>query len=623
MNQAHRRGRRVAAATAALLAAFPLVLPAVEQESDPIVVTATRQPTRSNELNSDVSVITRAEIEQAGETTLAQLLARQPGIQYVANGGAGTNASVFIRGTASNQSILLIDGQRVGSATTGSPALSRIPLDQIERIEILRGPASSLYGADAIGGVIQVFTRRGEGPARFNASAGYGSYHTSDTTAGVSGGNESVSYSVQAGYLNTDSFNAIHNRNNLFFNSDLDGYWNRNLSASVAVTPIKGQEFGANVLVSNGTNRYDGNDFTPNGAAKNYNGEQTVGTYSVYARNRIGQLWTSTLRLGRSTDYAKDYVGSVRDASFRTDMNLVTWQNDVKLPMGEALLAAEYNRQKVSSTVDYTVSERTIRSLLAGWNATIDQHRVQANLRRDDNSQFGGENTGAISYGYQFTPDWRAHIAYGTAFRAPTFNELYFPASAFFAGGNPDLKPERAKNAEIGVNWERAGQRLGAILYHNSVSDLIEFRPPTFAPVNVSKALLRGATLTWDGRFPGWSAGVAVDLLDPENDEDGPNKGNQLARRARQQMSSYVTRSLGDWELRAEWQVVGKRYDDPANRVSLGGYGLVNLYVDYRLQPQWTLFVRANNVFDKEYETINDYATAGANVFVGIRYASK
>lgn len=623
MNQAHRRQRRVVRTTAALLAVCSPVLLAGELTNDPIVVTATRQPTRSNELNSDVSVITREEIEQAGETTLAQLLARQPGIQYVANGGAGTNASVFIRGAASNQSILLVDGQRIGSATTGSAALSRIPLDQIERIEILRGPASSLYGADAIGGVIQIFTRRGDGPTRLNASAGYGSYHTSDTTAGVSGGNEWVSYSVQAGYLNTDSFNAINNKQNPFFNRDRDGYWNRNLSASVVITPAKGQEFGASALVSNGTNRYDGNDFTPNGADKNYNAEQTVGTYSVYTRNRIGQSWTSTLRLGRSTDDAKDSIGSTRDASFRTDMNLLTWQNDIKLPIGEALLAAEYNRQKVSGTVDYTVGERTIRSLLGGWNATIGQHRVQANLRRDDNSQFGGENTGSISYGYQFTPEWRAHAAYGTAFRAPTFNELYFPPSAFFAGGNPDLKPERAKNTEFGVNWERAGQRLGAVLYYNSVSDLIEFRPPTFAPVNVSEALLRGATLTWDGRFPGWSAGVAVDLLDPENQEDGPNKGNQLARRARQQVSSYVTRSLGDWELRAEWQVVGKRYDDPANRVSLGGYGLINLYADYRLQREWTLFVRANNIFDKEYETINDYATAGANVFAGVRYAPK
>jgi vitamin B12 transporter len=596
---------------------------AEEQQLDPIVVTATRQATRSNELTSDVSVITREEINQAGDSTLAQLLARQAGVQYVANGGTGTNSGVFIRGAAANQSIVLIDGQRIGSATTGSAALSRIPLDQIERIEILRGPASSLYGADAIGGVIQIFTRSGEGPARVNARTGYGSYNTTDTSVGIAGGTDLVSYSVQAGYVNTDGFNAINNRNSLYYNRDQDGYYNRNLSASFAVRPAKGQEVGVNVLVSNGTNQYDANDFSALGAAKNYSSDQNLGTYSIYSRNRLSEAWNSTLRLGRSTDDTRDYAGNVRDSKFRTDMNLFSWQNDIKLPVGEALLAYEYLKQMVSGTTDYAVTERTINSFLAGWNGNIEQHRLQLNLRRDDNSQFGDQTTGSASYGYQFTPEWRAHVSYGTAFRAPTFNELYFPKSFFFAGGNPNLKPETAKNTEIGVNWEQGSQRASVVVYNNDLTDLIEYRPPTFAPVNVSKALLRGATLTYDGRFSEWGAGVALDFLDPRNEENGPNNGNRLARRAEQQMSSYVSRTLGNWELRGEWQLVGNRYEDPANRIRMGGYGLVNLYADYRLEKDWVFFARANNIFDKDYETASDYSTAGANVFVGVRYAPK
>ncbi len=596
---------------------------AADQQLDPVVVTATRQASRTNELTSDVSVITREEIDQAGETTLAKLLARQPGIQYLANGGAGTNSGVFIRGANTNQSILLIDGQRIVSATTGSPALSRIPLDQIERIEILRGPASSLYGADAIGGVIQIFTRRGEGPTRVNASAGYGSYDTSDTTVGVSGATDLLSYSVQAGYSDTRGFSAIHNKRDINYNPDRDGYDNRNISANLAVRPAKGQEIGVNLLASKGTNQYDANDFSALGAAQNYHSDQSIGSYSIYSRNQLHQAWTSTVRVGRSTDDSTDHVGGVSNGSFRTDMNLASWQNDFRLPVGEALLAAEYTQQKVSGSTDYTVSERTIRSLLAGWNGRIDQHRLQINLRRDDNSQFGGKTTGSAAYGYQFTPEWRAHAAYGTAFRAPTFNELYFPASFFFSGGNPDLQPETAKNAELGVNWEGASQRFAAVLYNNQVSDLIEYRPPTYAPVNVSKALLRGATFTYDGRYADWALGVAVDFLDPRNEETGPNNGNRLARRAEQQMSSFLTRTLGRWELRGEWQLVGNRYEDPANRDRLGGYGLVNLYADYRLQRDWVFFARANNIFDKYYETADNYATAGANVFVGLRYAPK
>ncbi|HNC53134.1 MAG TPA: TonB-dependent receptor [Accumulibacter sp.] len=609
--------------SATIAASFPIALRAEEQQLDPIVVTATRQATRVNELNSDVSVVTREEIEQAGETTLAELLARQPGIQYVANGGVGSNSSVFIRGASPNQSIVLIDGQRISSATTGSAALSRIPIDQVERIEILRGPASSLYGADAIGGVIQIFTRSGEGPMRVNASTGYGSYNTSDSTVGVSGGTELLSYSMQAGYTNTNGFNTIRDRNNISYNPDRDGYYNKNLSANFAVRPARGQEIGINVLASYGTNQYDSNDFSRLGAAQNFSSDQNVGSYSIYARNRLNEIWNSTLRIGSSVDDSKEYAGSFRSSTFRTDTDLFAWQNDFRLPVGEALLAYEYSRQKVDSTTDYTVTERTIRSFLAGWNGSVDQHRLQLNLRRDDNSQFGGQNTGSASYGYQFTPAWRAHISYGTAFRAPTFNELYFPSMFGFAGGNPNLKPETAKNTEVGVNWEQANQRASVVLYNNQVSDLIEFRPPTFAPVNVSKALLRGATLTYDGRFAEWAAGVALDFLDPRNEENGPNNGNRLARRAEQQMSSYVDWNHGNWKLRAEWQLVGNRYDDPANLVRLGGYGLVNLYADYRFERDWALFARANNIFDKNYETIASYATAGANVFVGVRYTPR
>ena len=596
---------------------------AADQQFDPIVVTATRQATRSDELTSDVTVVTREQIDQAGQSTLEQLLSRQPGIQYTANGGPGTNSGVFIRGAASNQSIVLIDGQRISSATTGSAALARIPLDQVERIEILRGPASSLYGADAIGGVIQIFTRQGKGPTRLNASTGYGTYGTTDTSVGVSGGTDVVSYSIQAGYLDTGGFNAVHNKANSYYNPDDDGYRNSNLSANFSGRWATGQEIGVNLLASDGTNRYDGNDFSSLGAAKNYNSQQTIGSYSIYSRNRLNQVWTSTVRLGRSTDAAKDYAGSVRTGTFRTDADIASWQNDIVLPVGEALLAAEYTKQEVSGSTDYTVTERTIRSLLAGWNADIEKHRLQFNVRRDDNSQFGDETTGSASYGYQFTPEWRAHVSYGTAFRAPTFNELYFPPSAFFAGGNPDLKPEKAKNTEVGANWERGAHRLSAVFYNNDITDLIEFRPPTYAPVNVSSALLRGATLTYDGRFSEWGLGVVLDFLDPRNEEDGPNKGNRLARRADQQMSSYVSRTFGKLDLRAEWQLVGNRYDDPANRNLLGGYGLVNLYADYRLQRDWALFVRANNIFDKYYETIDNYATAGANVFVGVRYAPR
>ncbi|MFA7292835.1 MAG: TonB-dependent receptor [Rhodocyclaceae bacterium] len=598
---------KLTAVAAAVIASTPTGTYAADTALDPIIVTATRQATRINDLMADVSVIEREEIEQAGQSSLEQLLARQPGIQFTANGGPGTNSGLFIRGASPKQSIILVDGVRFGSATSGDAALSRIPLSQIDRIEILRGPASSLYGADAIGGVVQIFTKRGSGDPKFNASTGFGTYNTNDSSIGVSGGTELVSYSLQGGYYSTDGFSALHSGTH---NHDSDGYRNNSLTGSLALRPVQGQEIGANFFVSDGTSRFD------QSATKDDKNHQNVATHSVHSRNRINDAWTSTVRLGRSTDKATSAQNGVDTSTFETAQDMYSWQNDIKLPVGSALLAAEYLKQSVSGTTNYSVDSRTIRSLLAGWTGNLENHRFQFNLRRDDNSQFGGKTTGAATYGYQFTPAWRAHVSYGTAFRAPTFNELYFPNTfgALYAG-NPNLKPEESKNSEAGITWEQGAHRVSIVQFHNKVSDLINGWPLR----NVSSATLKGTSASYAGRFSTWETGVSVDLQSQRDDDTG----NRLARRANEQVTSHITKYLGAWSVGGEWQLVGDRYDDAANTKHLGGYGLVNLYANYQLQKDWVLFARGNNVFDKYYETVNNYATPGANIFVGVRYAPR
>ena len=602
----HPSLRRAALALAVSIA-WPVTVQAADEAT--VVVTATRQQQRVNELLGDVSVIAREEIEQAGQASVEQLLATRPGIEYAANGGPGTNSSIFIRGANANHTLVLIDGQRVGSASSGSAAFSRIPLSQIDRIEILRGPASSLYGADAVGGVIQVFTRRGEGAPRFNASAGYGTYNTTDTGAGVSGGTDTVSYSLQAGYYETGGFSAIRNPVNSSYNIDRDGYRNTSFSGSIAFRPAQGHEVGLNLLHSSGTNKYDS---TPK--AGDFSNEQDVSAFSAYSRNRLSKAWTSTLRLGRSTDDSTDRTDGVASSVFHTGQDQVTWQNDIKLPVGKALLAAEYLRQQLSSTTAFPVTERSIRSLLAGWNGSFDGHRLQFNLRRDDNSQFGGKTTGFAGYGYQFTPEWRAHVSYGTAFRAPSFNDLYFPDTGF-GGGNPNLRPELARNREGGIIWERGDHRFSAIYFNNRVTDLIAGWPPA----NVSKATLSGTSLGYDGSFSGWIYGISADLQRPRDDITG----KRLVRRADEQLKARVSRMFGNWNVGGEWQLVGERYENAANTQRLGGYGLVNLFADYRLDRDWVLFARGNNIFDKGYELARDYATPGGSLFVGVRYTPK
>ena len=591
-----------------LIAVFPATA-ADNSQNESIVVTATRQATRANELMSDVSVISREEIEAAGQSTLEQVLARQPGIQYQANGGPGASSGVFIRGASPKQSIVLIDGQRTSSATSGDTALSRIPLSQIDRIEILRGPASSLYGADAIGGVIQIFTKRGEGPVQFTASTGFGTDRTSDSSVGVSGNSDVISYSLRAGYYETKGFNA-RNTSTTGVDKDDDGYRNSNYTANFSMRPAQGHEIGVNFFSSSGKSDYDGK--------ADMVSDQGVSSYSMYSRNKLHSLWTSTIRLGRSTDATKNYKNSTRTTEFRTDQDQISWQNDIKLPIGTALLAAEYLNQKVDSTTAYSEDERSVRSLLAGWTGSLDNHRFQINLRRDDNSQFGGKTTGAATYGYQLTSAWRGHISYGTAFRAPTFNELYFPLSnAANYQGNPDLQPEVAHNREAGVTWERGAHHFSAIYFNNKVTDLIS---TTGIPLqNVARATLEGTSLNYTGQWDNWNGGISIDLGQSRDDVTG----KRLIRRADEQIKSHLGYTLGAWTVGGEWQVTGHRFDNAANTERLGGYALVNLFADYRLQKDWSVFARANNIFDKYYELADTYNTPGANLFVGLRYSQK
>lgn len=609
---------RPAIVAAALFVVFSAQ--AAETEIDTIVVTATRQAQRVSELLSDVTVIDREEIRKAGPAaTVTDLLARQPGVEVESRGGPGTDTSVLLRGANGGHTLVLVDGLRVSSATLGAATWGYLPLSQVDRIEILRGPASSLYGADAIGGVIQIFTRRGQGAPSFAAEAGYGSWNTQALKAGVSGSVGAVSYSLQAADQRSDSFSAVANPHNSAYNPDKDGYAIRSASGSMAYAVAAGHEVGANFLRSDGWNKYDAFDYLTGSAASDYRQDQTVAAYSAYTRNRLLPEWLSTLRVGRGTDDSRQFQDGSRTSTIRTDQDQIQWQNDVQLPVGKALLAVERLKQKVSGDTAYSVSDRTIDSWLGGWTGRVADHRFQVNLRRDENSQFGGKTTGFAGYGYQLDAAWRASAAYGTAFRAPTFNDLYWPGA-----GNPNLRPETARNREVAIHYETAVHQASATYYRNSIDDLIDWAPVApgswiWQPANVHRAELDGLTLAYAGRVADFGLRASLDLQDPrDRDLD-----KQLRYRARQHGVVAVSREDGPWAWTAELVGTGKRFNDAANTQVLGGYGLVNLQASYALDRDWSVFARANNVFDRKYELVRDYGTAGANLFVGVRYSSR
>jgi vitamin B12 transporter len=576
------------------------------------VVTAARIEQRLSDTLRSVTVITARDLEQAGQLTFAQVLQEFGGVEIVANGGPGTATSVFIRGSNSTHTLVLVDGIRLASATNGTTAFENIPVDQIERIEIVAGPVSGLYGSDAIGGVIQIFTKSGRYSPGLAASAGYGSYNTRSARASLASKVAETDFSLSASHFETDGFSATlpivsFGR----YNPDDDGYRNTSFSGKVSHRLDPHNELGASVLYSQGLAHFD------NGPTTDDRTDQTLATYSVYSRNQVTQVWESLLRIGSGRDQSTS-LGGFAVSEFRTDQDQATWQNTVKFGTTSLIGGVEYVGQKIDTTTAYDVTKRNIRSVFAGLSGDYGNHGVQADVRRDDNSQFGQPTTGSFAYGYTFAPAAKVRAAYGTAFHAPTFNDLYFPGF-----GNADLQPERSRNVEAGLDYRAGQHQFSATAFDNRVSDLIVFTfdpvTSTSRPENVAKARIRGVELSYTGRVLDTQLRAKLSVQDPKAD----STGFQLQRRAKRYGSVIANRTVGSWRVGAELVASGERFDSanesPASR--LGGYGVVNLTVARSFTPEWSVEARWNNVANRKYELVQGFATPGSNVFVSVKWA--
>ncbi len=571
-----------------------------------VVVTATRTPQALRTPLGDVTVISAEQIKNTGQSTLVELLQSQPGVEIASAGGMGATTEVYLRGAEKTHTLVLLDGMRIGSATYGTTAFEHIPVDQIERIEILRGPASHLYGSEAIGGVIQIFTKGGKGKPRPNLTLGVGAYNTRTLSGGYGGEVNGTRFSAQVGHEESDNLSAYSERNSRYANQnrDADGYRNTNLSLKLAHALGEGHEIGANLFGSYGRGHYDG--FT---TTTDYYKDQTLSAFDVYSKNRLGPNWQSTVRLGVGGDHYNDYAPN--KTVFNTDQSQFSWQNDISLGPDSLLLGAEYLEQKVESTTNYTVKSRTVQSFFAGYQGRRGDHSFQFNARNDDNSQFGAHATGYAGYGYQFTPEWRASASVSTAFKAPTFNNLYFPGFS-----NPNLRPEKARNKEIALHYDRGLHHVSAVYFDNQVTDLITYPAPTYTISQIQQASLKGLSLSYQGQVGGYRVRANWDAQNPIDRASG----HQLVRRARNHAALALSKRVGGWELGGEWLLSSERYDDAANARRMGGYGLVNLTASRALGGDWTVRARVNNLFDKDYELIPGYNTPGANLFVSLNY---
>jgi vitamin B12 transporter len=609
---------RLAALPLALAAAFPSL---AQTQLKDVVVTASRVATPVTDVIADVSIIDRGTLDKAGQTSLRDVLAQQPGIQFIANGSYRSQTGIFLRGAASSQTLVLIDGVRIGSATSGGASLENILLERIERIEILRGAASALYGPDAVGGVIQIFTRGPSEALQLGVKVGVGTDGQRQAGASLSGSAGAIGYSVGLSSEKATGISVTTNPASSGFNPDEDGFTSRSIDAKLTAKLSKDHALTLSVLHSETEYQFDATP-SPNPLAltklsSDARAKPVLNNVNVKWEAQWLPQWKSTLTLGTSDDESVSEYFRIADGAlggrskFNTKRTQATWQNDISLDQDVLSLMLENRSEAVDSSSKYTVNERDVRSALVSYAFNRSDWNALAVLRNDDNSQFGSFNNWALSGGYKLTSNLRAVASMGTSFQAPSFNQLYFPGF-----GTPSLTPQRNRASELGLKYQKGALALGAVVYYNEIQGFIV--PAT--NVQSSLALLRGTTLSADYQFGPTHVALSYDYADPRTQ---PNDF-RFVRVAQNVLNLNVNHRLGDVNLFGELKLSSDREDAKvvgSGRDTLAGYGLLNVGVNWKLRKDLSLLARVNNLTDTQYVLANGYSVPGRNAFVSLSWS--
>jgi vitamin B12 transporter len=583
-----------------------------------VVVTATRLPDIPAPLPNN-TVITREEIAARGALTLVDVLQQEAGLIANNNGGPLTTGGIFLRGSAGKQVLVLVDGVRMNDANQGAFDLSLLRADDIERIEITRGPYSAKYGSDAIGGVIQVFTRKS---AKAEVSVRGGRFNTQEYNAGVRAGDARNGIGLRVGYLDTDGFNATL-PGSFAFNPDRDG----GLARTVQLNGDR--ELGDGVRAGFSSSWKEGRSEFDSGL-----NEQELGTASASLEHDVTDNWAQTLRFGwllnnldidgRSDPFFPYF------SRFRTERNSASWLHDVEWMAGWHAVAG----------VDFMQEQAQSRDLLAG--ATIFDQELEntgvfltqyaeagiisgsASVRVDDHDSFGSHTTGSATLAARVLPSTKLFAGYGTAFRAPSANDLYYPGDASFCfpptpgvkcyAGNPALQPEKSKNGEVGIEFRAGEQRVRLSAYRNRVRDLIVTGSAFPYPlVNEARARLQGIELDAGGKVAAltWRASAGS-----QSAEDA--QGNDLIRRPQGTFNGLLQVDLSD-RLNAGTEVRARSSSKDAG-MTLGGYTVFNVYANWQVLPSLDLGARLENAGNKAYQEVAGYRTAPRSGYITARY---
>ncbi|ALM53070.1 TonB-dependent receptor domain-containing protein [Halomonas huangheensis] len=567
---------------------------------DPVVVSATLTPRTASQSLASVSVIDKETLRRRDPVSLTDALRGQPGVDMSTNGAFGKNASLYLRGTGSQSALLMIDGIRLRSATNGGPGWQFLDPQMFERIEVVRGPRGALYGADAVGGVVQLFTRDdGGGEPRPSISIGGGSPDGVRGFASLAGESKGTHYQFSASHLNTGGAPVREG-------GEDKGYDNTSGLVRVAQDLAGGGQLGVIGLRASGNTEYEGGD-------SDYV-QQVAG---AFAELPVTGNWTSRVTLSQAQDQLDDYA-DYGYSRFDTTTHTARWDNTFNIGRHELVAGAEYLEDKVDSSTNFDNDSRDNVAVFTQALLDFEPFSVQAGLRYDDNESYGEEVTGQLALGYQLDSHHTLRGSYGTAFRAPTFNELYYPDY-----GNPDLNAEDSESWELGVRGQFRNAFWDLALYQTDIEDMIANtrRDGISAPYNVNSARIRGIELSAGIDIDQWSLAAAATYTDPEDRDTG----NQLARRATQTLRLDADRQLGDWNLGTSFVAQNHRYNDEANDQRLAGYGSLDLRAGWRFAPGWKARLSVENVFDREYATSSsfegwDYINPGRTAWLTVGF---
>ena len=625
---------RLAALPLAVAAAFPAAAQttAATPSLGETVVTAARVAQPLSDLVGDVSIVDRATSERSGATGVADVLARLPGIEMVRNGGIGNTTSVFIRGAEQRFIAVYIDGVRIDTQTTGGASWEAIPLSQIDRIEVLRGPAAAVYGSDAIGGVVQLFTKRGDGKPMPYVGVGIGSYKLRRGEAGISGSagvDNAFDYSLGVSREISDGFDVRPERlrnpvrtgtfaADGFYSPDRDGYDITSANARLGFRINPSQRVELTMLRSDTDSRYDTRYAARRAAYPDDTNANTLRTVGAAWIAKWNDIYSTRLQV---TDSKSTYETNPSFYRTETQLRNYLFQNEFRFGPHSATVALERREDDLNNPATTSgprlTGQRSQNALALGYGFVQGPHSIQLHARHDDDSEFGGKTTGSAGYGFAITPQWRVTVSAGTSFRAPT---LYQRFSEYGVAG---LKPEQGRNVEVGLRYAEGATNAGIVAYRNRVTNLITFGDagPCVSPFgcygNTARAEYEGVTLSAGHRIGAVTLRASADFQDPRD----LSTGNQLARRARKHGVVGADWDVAGWRLGAEMQTSGMRYDDAANLRKLGGYTVFNLVASTQLTRELSLVARIDNVGDKDYVLARTYATSGRAGYIGLKWA--